>query len=704
MFLPYLCPPKRLHSLNSFHIFWEYSPFWLLPVLLAAAVLSWWQYRGDNDFSPFLRACLTTIRLFSYFLIGLLFLNPFLKYFRENRLPPVTVILVDNSRSVELAGRDSLQAFRQKISQLQQKLESSGNRVFTEDLQGPVKSLSAINFNQTSSNLDAALERIRSSYEGQNLTQVILASDGIINQGSDMQDRQFSFRLHTIGLGNTTSAKDLNIRNLVHNKVAYLGNSFPVEADIKVSGLHKNQVTLRLTEGGKLLETKSVSIPASGVARAGFLIKAEKKGLHEYKVEADREQGEITFENNQRSFFIEVVSEKQKVLILAAAPHPDLKAIRSALAPLEQLEVTTLVAGLDAVNPGPFNLLILHQLPDRNNSFPGLLNKFLRQPGTALWLIASPFTDFSRLRNEAASWLNVQGSTAQAEEAGNRFSPEFQRFIFDDKEKSILESLPPVQVPGAGFNWKGPSETILRQTIGRAESPVPLLSLQLNQGSPKAVFWGDGLWRWRLNEYGKNESTEATDNLIRKLCMLLLSDSRKKQLQVSIQSDEYAETDVPAFRVETFNELLEPVYDRPVRLLISGAGKKPLEFSSITSPGNPLLQTQALPAGAYHFEASTSVEGKNLKTEGDFIVRSLDLESRELQANHAILRSLSEGSGGKFCLVSGMENLFETTSTPPALIEFTDWNESLLSNPWPLALLLLLLSSEWLLRKINGSL
>ncbi len=691
--------------MNAVHIFWEHSPLWLLPVFLLALFLSWWQYSGNIPFSRRLALLLAGIRTITFFLAGLLLLNPLLRFFRENRLPPISVILIDNSRSIKLAGNpDSLRIFQEKIIAVKKQLESAGSLVFTENLKGPVDNPGKIVFDQGSTNLEAALRRISSSYEGQNLAQVILASDGIINEGSDLQDAVSPFRIHTIALGNPNPGKDLRISGIRHNKLVYLGNQFPVNVEIQARGTRSSQVSLRLMEGGKLIETKTVGLSPSGLAKAGFSLKALQKGMHEYTVELEAESGEITLENNRRNFFIEVVSEKQKVLLLASCPHPDLKAIRAALEPLEQVELTTLIAGIDPYRPEQYSLVILHQLPDVAGSFGPQVSQFLRKSGTALWLIATPFTDFGRLRNEAGSWINLQGGKGQPEESGNRFEENFQRFSFDEKDRQTLSLLPPVKSPGASFSWKGASETILSQLIGRVASPTPLLSVQTEKDSRRAIFWGDGLWLWRLNEFGKNENTEASDKLIEKTCQLLLSSAKKKQLQVSSMADEYAETDAPSFRVETFNQLMEPVFDKQVKLSISRNGGKPTEYSLITATGNPLLRTQALPAGVYHFSASALIDGKELKDEGDFIVRSFDVEARQLEANHSLLQAISKSGNGLFTHISDMEKIGEKSELPPPLLEFTDWNENLLGVKWMLAMILFFLSAEWLIRKLNGAL
>ena len=124
----------------------------------------------------------------------------------------------------------------------------------------------------------------------------------------------------------------------------------------------------------------------------------------------------------------------------------------------------------------------------------------------------------------------------------------------------------------------------------------------------------------------------------------------------------------------------------------------------ITSPGNPALRTRNFPSGAYHFTAVTSIDGREIREEGDFIVRARDMEARQLEAAHGLLKGLAEKNKGKFYGIASMLSTAKSGNLPAPLIEFTDWNENLLDMKWILILLLILLSAEWLLRKMNGSL
>jgi len=388
------------------------------------------------------------------FLVFTLLLNPLLRRFKQTTLPPVSVILIDNSASVALGtSSDSLKFIQAQLRDLSGKLEQAGSTVYFAGLEGALEKDSTVQFNLGSTSIEAALRNIQEQFENQNLAQIILASDGIVNKGSDLSLSTFPFRLNTIKLGNPVAKKDLLISEVRINKVAFLGNSFPVSVLIKGKKIGAIPLKVNLFESDKLLETKNLVLGPNGLANVDFSIKPTSKGMKQLKVVVEPVAGEVTNENNSRTFFIDVIDGKQKVLLLAAAPHPDIKAIRSALSSIEQIELTTCVGGLDTYKPQPWNLVILHQLPERGGIFGAQVSGFLRG-NTSLFLITGLQTDFSKLKNEVSPWLNVQGFGNGFDELNGAWADDFQRFIFEDKWKKTFTDLPPVKSPSLSYSWK----------------------------------------------------------------------------------------------------------------------------------------------------------------------------------------------------------------------------------------------------------
>ena len=639
------------------------------------------------------------------FLILALLLNPLIKKFRQTVLPPVALILIDDSQSVALGTNpDSLSIFKTEIKSTKTELEKSGYQVFVSGLKNDISLDSSYSFNQKETALLKKLREIQEEFDNQNLSQVILATDGISNVGTELTGNNFPFSISTIKLGNPESRKDLIVSQVRINKIGFLGNSFPVSVQIKGRKLEGEPVIVSILENGKVLENKTAGIGSNSIANCEFQIKASSKGIKQYTVEVKPIKGELTLANNQRQAFIEIVDGRQKVLILASVPHPDVKAIRAALEPISQLEVTTFIGGLDSYRSDAYNLVILHQLPDRFGTFGPQVSQFLKG-NTASLLICGSGTDFNKLRTEASSWLSLQGFGGPMDEITTGFNADFQRFQYDENWKKILEELPPIKSPGMGYGIKSGAEAILQKRLGKAVIPTPLLAVNLNNTPKRGIFWGEGLWLWRMNEYAQNESFTATDNLIQKTIQLLVSTDKKEGLKVYLSQNDLSEGESANFFGETYNQIGEQIYNQKIEIEIQKKGGKKLNYSFFNSPNNSSLITEGLQGGAYFYTGKSQINGKTETDKGEFIVRSIELESQDLEARHGLLKDLASGNNGISVGIGGMKNLIPNDENKPKpLISFTDWQENILSLWWILILLLGLASTEWFVRKWNGSL
>src|SRR5690606_10018277 len=119
-----------------------------------------------------------------------------------------------------------------------------------------------------------------------------------------------------------------------------------------------------VTENGNTVATAPLNVGSDKYDRSvSFTIKANTPGLHHYVITAPAADDEANTANNRRDVFIEVVDEEKHILIAAAAPDPDIKAIREALAGLDNYKIT-----VRANNDFPsllddYDILVLHQLP-----------------------------------------------------------------------------------------------------------------------------------------------------------------------------------------------------------------------------------------------------------------------------------------------------------------------------------------------------
>src|SRR5688572_7941733 len=139
-------------------------------------------YRAKHPWSKNLNWVLFSLRSALAFLISFLLLNPVVKQIKNIFEKPVFVILQDNSISIKET-TDSL--FRnnltEKTSILLKSLSDNGYESSYRDLDG--NATEKVTFNGTTSDLQAALRKIATEYEGRSVSGVLLVSDGIYNSG-----------------------------------------------------------------------------------------------------------------------------------------------------------------------------------------------------------------------------------------------------------------------------------------------------------------------------------------------------------------------------------------------------------------------------------------------------------------------------------------------------------------------------------------
>src|SRR5690606_32987069 len=79
------------------------------------------------------------------------------------------------------------------------------------------------------------------------------------------------------------------------------------------------------------------------------------------KIEVLPLKDEHTIKNNYRSFYIEVLDARNKILILSGAPHPDVSALKSVLEKDENMEVETQLIEKWEPNLKNVDLIIWHE-------------------------------------------------------------------------------------------------------------------------------------------------------------------------------------------------------------------------------------------------------------------------------------------------------------------------------------------------------
>jgi hypothetical protein len=687
------------------------SPSWLLLVCAFAGLFyAWLLYRNDKLFTesgPWLVRSMAAFRFFTVTILSIFLLSPMIRTIFKEVEKPIIVVLQDNSESIT-AIRDSVN-FRKNYP------EAMNSFLKTIEGDFDVRSFSigtglsevpAYKFNDKETDLSAPINELKARFAGRNLGAIVLATDGLYNKGSNpfYAYSDFKVPIYTIGLGDTAVLKDVLIKGIKHNKNVFSGNTFPVEITVDARKCSGQNVTLSISRNDQILFSKQVAISNNrfNVLVPAFL-EANQKGINHYKVSVSSLDDEINYDNNVRDFFVEVTDNRQQILLIANAPHPDLAAIKSIMDVNPNYDLKfSLISDFKGDLNG-VNLLILHELPSSGNNAQSVIAAATKLEIPVLYILGSQTGVIAF--NNLETGIKINNNRGNFVELLPDPNADFSLFTIDEEHLRRISSFPPLIAPFGNYIVQRNVTAILNQKVGSVKTGIPLMYFS-EMGSTKiGVIAGEGIWKWRLSEFAEFSNTEATSSLFMKSVQFLATREKKTPFRL-IYKNSYFENEPVVFDSEVYNEAGELINTGEVQITFVNEDGKSFPFTFSRTDKAYSLNAGYLSFGIYKFTASTKIGEKSHTESGTIIINSLQAELSETIANHQLLQSLSNRTGGNFYLSGNLNNLSEELKKRNDIkpVSYTQKKLSDVINlKWIFALLIVLLSAEWFLRKRNGA-
>jgi len=695
--------------MENIKLIFSASPWYILLSILVGLFYAWALYQKKSNWSKQINLSLAFLRFVVATIICLLlFLNPLLRQITTKIEKPTVVFAIDNSQSIAATTPQEqlkkLLIFLQKVSKTLQNEEVEIDIQYFDNQTTP-ETWAKIPFTYPQTNLSDLLTNIRNNYENQNLDKVILVSDGIYNQGLSPAYLQYQVPVFTLALGDPTPKKDLKLQAVLANKIAYLGNRFPVVADIENIGYPNKTVTAYLSQNGRILDKKTVTFQNTGdIEQVTFYTEASQKGMQHYVVSVDILEGEFSTQNNSRDVYVEVIDGQEKILIIAATPHPDIKALRTVIEKNDNYKFYLHIPNLNKLPQEKFDLVIFHQVPNVLGKGNNLVAE-LKKKGTPIWFILGGQTDVNSF-NQLNNTLKISGRSGQLDEVQAVLEGSFDKFIIDKElTQVILPELPPLTVIFGEYAVGNSAEVLFKQKVGNITTEKPLLILNQNNQEHIAILAGEGIWHWRLEEFALHKEQDLVDEIILKTIQFLTTKEDKRKLRVYPVANEFYDFEKVIFETEIYNDLYEKIYGPKVSLKISTTGSPIKSYNFTPSAGNSRFEISELPKGVYQYTATATIKGKTETASGEFTVRNLQLEALNYTADHNLLKQVAKNTKGEFFLPNETEKLQKRIleTKKPNLLHSTEDLKELLNLKWIFFLLVGLATLEWATRKYQGS-
>jgi hypothetical protein len=692
--------------LDQQRIIFESSPGFILVCVLLAVGGAYLLYRGNHPWSRNWNYALFGIRAVVAFLMLFLLLGPIVKQVSNLFDKPVFVLVLDNSISVKETNDSlSLLDYVANVRQTAQQLEENGYDVritdlAAEDIEGPV-------FDATTSDINGTLKKVMNRFESKQISGVVLVSDGIYNEGISPIYATYPFPVYAVGVGDTTQRTDIFVKDVAYNKIVYQGNRFPIRVSVVVSNLEREPVRVSLLHRGRILDQQTKEAVNDQLVVFDFEPTAEEQGIQKLDIQIEAKPEEFNTANNHASVYVEVVEGKKKILLVAASPHPDIKALREVVDKNPNYEFLLHVPGIEeqppsVLAPSAVDLAIFHQSPDVRGRTRELFQRFAASK-TALFLIVGAQTDLA-LMEKFQMPVTYETAPRDYDEVVPVSSPVFSHFVLTSETNNVVLDYPPVSVPFGKVKTPGSATSILFQKVGSLATEKPLLYVANDNDRRIAVMLGEGLWRWKLNEFDRFENSVAFDELFGKLVQYLSTADDKRKFRSYPVKQEFSDTEAVSFESQVYNDIFEPVFGNTIDIEVTDENGRKREYNYMTNPGNVRYQIGGLKEGVYRYRSSTEVGGSREEVRGEFAVVQKQAEHQNLTADFDLLRKLSVNTGGKFYRSGDFAVLRNDLSEIEAksIIHSEESYSALVNLKWVFWLLLFMASVEWFTRKYFG--
>ncbi len=692
----------------------SYPSYYLIIIAVVAIVFALGLYFKDGrmkENKSWLPKVLGLLRFMTILGILFLLLMPLLKRFITDEQKPVVVILKDESASIQASTdaatlQSTSTGLESLVNGLSEKFEVS-QFSFGEN----ITTSSADTIKPQSTNISAPLEYITETFEDQNLSAIIMTSDGIFNEGKNplYADLQAAVPIYPIALGDTTIRTDILIKNVLHNRIVYLNDRFLIEADVQAfnSRGSKSNIHLYKIANGKniKLESQSFTIDKDNFFKSfQFELDADQVGNVKYLISIDGLNNELSKANNSRNIYMEILDARQKILLLAHAPHPDIRAIKQSVKANKNFEIDVVYANDNIPSARPYDMVIMHNLPSQKHRIATFTEELGRTKKPVMYIIGanSSIPDINNLQDA----IKITGSNNSLNDVTPILKEEFDLYTLEESIGPELRKYVPLKVPFGDYKVGAASKVLLNQKVGSVETNYPLLAYTDVNNHKQAVLAGEGIWRWRLYEYQEYESYKNSQSILMKSLQYISQKEDKRKFRAYVSKNSFKENESVSFDAQLYNENYEPINVPEATLVITNEKGEQFDYSFSKTNNYYFLDAGRYPEGNYSFKANTNYNGKVLEASGKFSIQSIKKEQYDLTARHDLLNDLAKQSGGQVIYpadISSLENQMLQDNTIKPILYSKAETTPIMNLWWLIAILIILLAVEWFLRRYFGS-
>lgn len=661
--------------------------------LLLSFSIAYFQYYFREKNTHKITIFLLVLRALSFFLILILLINPTIENEVYTNEKPILSLLIDDSRSIDFFKESK------NVSDLVAKFNSNAsiNKKFSQNqfqFGKGLDVLDSLTFQDNETNIYNGISEVQKQ-NAYKIAPIILITDGNQTIGSDYEFLNSKQPIYPMIVGDTTQYSDIKIGQLNVNKYSFFNNQFPVEVLLNYEGKEKIMTEFKIMSEGKTIFRENISFTAQkNAVTISTKINSNSLGVNFYEASIQKIENEKNIKNNIKSFFVEVINEQTKVLILSSILHPDLGVLKKSIESNKQRSATISLINDFKNRIDDFQLVVLYQV---TNQFKQILAE-INTKKTPFLFISGAKTDWNFVNNQQLGFK--KRAINQTENYGAKNNEVFMMF----QQNNIgFDNFPPLKDFFGELIIEREHQVLLFQNINGIQTSNPLLATFNTDNHKFATLFGEGIWKWRSASFLNNNSFEDFDAFIGNLVAYLASTKKRNRLEVSTESLFPANStiNISAFYADS-NYKFDPRASLEITIKNTDTNEIiKFPFSLVNNAYQVTIEN--LNSGKYEYQVA--VLGQNIFKKGRFVVTDYQIEEQFSRANVEKLTKLASNSGGKVFFVKQSEDLIDElleNESYYTVQKSSKKQQSLLDWKWILFLMITFLSVEWFIRKYIG--
>ena len=189
-----------------------------------------------------------------------------------------------------------------------------------------------------------AIKQADAAWKGQQRAGIVLITDGAHNAGALPIEALVALQIpvYAIGVGAVEPPKDIQIQRIDTTPVAYTGHEHLIRATIAQTGYtgQTTRLALREVKSQRLVSSATLTF-VEGSQQVEFRLTPATVGNFQYTLTLPTLEGELTAENNEKTFALKVVKAKLNVFYLEGRPRWEYTFLKRALERDPDIELTS---------------------------------------------------------------------------------------------------------------------------------------------------------------------------------------------------------------------------------------------------------------------------------------------------------------------------------------------------------------------------